>query len=64
MAKLSAAGFDPVYGARPLKRAIQEMVENPLAQALLAGEIHSGQVIQVDLQADKLSFVGIDSIAA
>ena len=64
LAKLSAAGFDPVYGARPLKRAIQEMVENPLAQALLAGEIHSGQVIQVDLQADKLSFVGIDSIAA
>ncbi len=61
--KLSGAGFDPVYGARPLKRAIQEMLENPLAQALLAGEIHPGQVVQVDLRADKLSFTSIDSIA-
>ncbi|MCZ6566479.1 MAG: ATP-dependent chaperone ClpB [Gammaproteobacteria bacterium] len=60
--KLSEAGFDPVYGARPLKRAIQQMIENPLAQALLAGEILSGQVIQVDLLGDKLSFVSIDSI--
>ena len=64
LAKLSEAGFDPVYGARPLKRAIQEMVENPLAQALLSGKIHSGQVIQVELQGDRLVFVGIDSIAA
>ena len=64
MTKLSEAGFDPVYGARPLKRAIQEMVENTLAQSLLAGDIHPGQVIQVDLQGDKLSFVSIDSIAA
>ena len=62
--KLSEAGFDPVYGARPLKRAIQEMVENPLAQALLSGAIHSGQVIQVELQEEQLAFVGIDSIAA
>jgi len=62
--KLSEAGFDPVYGARPLKRAIQQMIENPLAQALLAGEILSGQVIQVDLLGDKLSFVSIDSIVA
>ncbi len=64
MTRLSEAGFDPVYGARPLKRAIQIMVENPLAQSLLAGKIHPGQVIQVDLQGDKLSFVSIDSIAA
>ncbi len=64
MTRLSEAGFDPVYGARPLKRAIQDMVENPLAQSLLAGKIHPGQVIQVDLQGDKLSFVSIDSIAA
>ncbi len=62
--KLSEAGFDPMYGARPLKRAIQQMIENPLAQALLAGEILSGQVIQVDLLGDKLSFVSIDSIVA
>ncbi len=64
MTRLSEAGFDPVYGARPLKRVIQDMVENPLAQSLLAGKIHPGQVIQVDLQGDKLSFVSIDSIAA
>ena len=60
MAKLSEAGFDPVYGARPLKRAIQDMVENPLAQALLTGEIYSGQTIRVDLQGDVLHFVSID----
>ena len=64
LAKLSEAGFDPVYGARPLKRAIQEMVENPLAQALLSGVIYSGQVIQVELQEEHLAFVGIDTIAA
>ena len=58
LTKLSEAGFDPVYGARPLKRAIQELVENPLAQALLAGDIQSGQTVQVDLQDDKLTFSG------
>lgn len=60
IAKLSEASFDSVYGARPLKRAIQDMVENPLAQALLAGEIHSGQTIRVDLQGDAFHFVSID----
>ncbi len=57
LAKLAEAGFDPVYGARPLKRAIQEMVGNPLAQALLKGEVQSGQSVQVDIQGDRLSFV-------
>jgi ATP-dependent Clp protease ATP-binding subunit ClpB len=46
--KLGMAGFDPVYGARPLKRAIQQQVENPLAQKLLAGEFGPGDTIQVD----------------
>ncbi|HEY1992069.1 MAG TPA: ATP-dependent chaperone ClpB [Gammaproteobacteria bacterium] len=46
--KLGKAGFDPVYGARPLKRAIQQQLENPLAQKLLAGEFGPGDTIAVD----------------
>ncbi len=53
---LGAAGFDPVYGARPLKRAIQTQLENPLAQALLAGEFGPGDTIAVDIQGDQLHF--------
>ncbi|MDO7645092.1 MAG: AAA family ATPase, partial [Reinekea forsetii] len=47
--KLCAAGFDPVYGARPLKRAIQRELENPLASALLRGDFSRGDHIQADL---------------
>ncbi len=54
--KLSEAGFDPVYGARPLKRAIQELVENPLAQSLLSGEIQIGEIVNVEMRGDALSF--------
>ncbi|MEZ5571989.1 MAG: ATP-dependent chaperone ClpB [Halioglobus sp.] len=50
MDRLVSAGFDPVYGARPLKRAIQQELENPLAQHILAGEFEPGQTIAVDLQ--------------
>jgi len=46
--KLGKAGFDPVYGARPLKRAIQQQLENPLAQKLLAGEFVPGDTILVE----------------
>jgi len=45
---IGAAGFDPVYGARPLKRAIQQSLENPLAQDILAGNFVSGDTIEVD----------------
>jgi ATP-dependent Clp protease ATP-binding subunit ClpB len=45
---IGAAGFDPVYGARPLKRAIQQTLENPLAQEILAGNFVSGDTIEVD----------------
>ncbi|RUO57903.1 ATP-dependent chaperone ClpB [Pseudidiomarina insulisalsae] len=51
---LAAAGFDPVFGARPLKRAIQQEIENPLAQRLLAGELLPGQVIKVDYQDEAI----------
>ncbi|MDY7025316.1 MAG: ATP-dependent chaperone ClpB [Pseudomonadota bacterium] len=50
--KISAVGFDPVFGARPLKRAIQQLVENPLAQQLLEGQFSPGQKIHVDLAED------------
>jgi ATP-dependent Clp protease ATP-binding subunit ClpB len=54
---LGNVGFDPVYGARPLKRAIQSQLENPLAQKILSGEFLNGDVIQVDAAAGKLVFV-------
>ena len=54
--KLVEAGFDPVYGARPLKRAIQNQLENPLAQALLKGEFVQGDAISVDVADGKFTF--------
>ncbi|MFV8817842.1 ATP-dependent chaperone ClpB [Haliea sp. E17] len=48
MDHLVEAGFDPVYGARPLKRAIQQELENPLAQRILAGDFEPGQTVVVD----------------
>ncbi len=53
---LGEAGFDPVYGARPLKRAIQQMVENQLAQDILAGRFVPGDVIKLDVVNGKLAF--------
>ncbi|WP_140910016.1 ATP-dependent chaperone ClpB [Cognatiluteimonas lumbrici] len=53
---LGNVGFDPVYGARPLKRAIQAQLENPLAQKILAGEFGSGDTVHVDAEAGKLVF--------
>ncbi|MEM9403112.1 MAG: ATP-dependent chaperone ClpB [Pseudomonadota bacterium] len=54
--KLADAGFDPVYGARPLKRAIQQQVENPLAQEILKGKFGPGDVIDVGVAEDRLAF--------
>ncbi len=54
--KLGEAGFDPVYGARPLKRAIQQRIENPLAQAILGGKFLPGDTIMVDVQGDEMRF--------
>ena len=54
--KLAEAGFDPVYGARPLKRAIQQQVENPLAQEILTGKFQPGDVIEVGVEDDRLDF--------
>ncbi len=54
--RLGEAGFDPVYGARPLKRAIQQQLENPLAQEILSGKFNVGDLIRVDVEDNKLSF--------
>ena len=57
MNKLVAIGYDPVYGARPLKRAIQQEIENPLSLKLLAGDFVAGDIIKVDVdQDDRLTF--------
>jgi len=53
---LAEAGWDPTYGARPLKRAIQRMVENPLALRLLEGEFAEGDTVRVDVGEDELVF--------
>jgi len=53
--KLADAGFDPVYGARPLKRAIQTEIENPLAQLILSGSLANDGVIRIDASADGLT---------
>ncbi|MBW4965204.1 ATP-dependent chaperone ClpB [Pseudoalteromonas sp. CR1] len=53
---IAASGFDPVYGARPLKRAIQQTIENPLAQKLLNGDYIPGCVIVIDAGSDGLVF--------
>lgn len=56
MNKLAKAGFDPVYGARPLKRAIQRWVENPLAQQILSGNYVSGDTILAIVENDQIVF--------
>ena len=53
---LGTAGFDPVYGARPLKRAIQARLENPLAQKILAGDYAPGDTVRVDVAEGELTF--------
>lgn len=54
---LGEAGFDPVYGARPMKRAIQHQLENPLAQEILAGNFIAGDTIKVDVVDGEMEFV-------
>jgi len=54
--KLADAGFDPVYGARPLRRAIQQQIENPLAQEILEGKFLPGDIIEVGVVDDRLEF--------
>ena len=56
VAEIAKAGFDPVYGARPLKRAIQSQIENPLAKAILEGRFAPRDRIRVDYRGSKMAF--------
>jgi ATP-dependent Clp protease ATP-binding subunit ClpB len=56
ISKLVDVGYDPVFGARPLKRAIQQWIENPLAQDILSGKFVAGQTIRADVENDQLVF--------
>ncbi|MCO5334610.1 MAG: hypothetical protein M9893_11510, partial [Pyrinomonadaceae bacterium] len=58
---LISEGYDPVYGARPLKRAIQSLVQNPLAVKLLNGEIVSGQTVTVSAKDGAMVFAPADT---
>ncbi|MPN43131.1 Negative regulator of genetic competence ClpC/MecB [bioreactor metagenome] len=55
-AHLASDGFDPIYGARPLRRAIQHQVEDSLSEEILAGRIRLGDKVSCDLEDGKLSF--------
>jgi ATP-dependent Clp protease ATP-binding subunit ClpB len=57
-------GWDPVYGARPLKRAIQRMVQDPLAMMLLEGKFTDGDTVEVDAKGGELTFVKAPARAA
>ncbi|MDR3393863.1 MAG: ATP-dependent chaperone ClpB [Parasulfuritortus sp.] len=59
LAELAKAGFDPVYGARPLKRAIQQELENPLAKEILSGRFAAKDVIRVDVQDGRFVFENV-----
>jgi ATP-dependent Clp protease ATP-binding subunit ClpB len=61
---LATMGFDPVYGARPLKRTIQQQLENPLAQAILAGKYPPGQTIEVGVSESGLTFENSGDVCA
>jgi ATP-dependent Clp protease ATP-binding subunit ClpB len=54
--KIAEAGFDPVYGARPLKRAIQQEIENPLSRLILKGEFGPKDVIHIGVKDEHLVF--------
>ncbi|MDC6668204.1 type VI secretion system ATPase TssH, partial [Leclercia adecarboxylata] len=56
MDKLIAVGYDPVYGARPLKRAIQRWIENPLAQQILSGQFAPGPRVTGRVEGDQIVF--------
>src|SRR2546427_1849241 len=61
---VAEAGWDPTYGARPLKRALQRLVENPLALRLLGGDFVQGDTVRVDAQNGELVFMRAEAAAA
>jgi ATP-dependent Clp protease ATP-binding subunit ClpB len=63
-ALLAREGYDPAYGARPLKRLVQRRIENPLAQRMLAGDVQEGSVLRVDAEGDELTFTSREAAPA
>src|SRR5262249_22155456 len=61
---IAEAGYDPVYGARPLKRAIQQEIENPLAKEILAGHFAAGDTVKVEATGGKIRFGKAEARAA
>ena len=61
MARIADQGYDPVYGARPLKRAFQRLIEDPLANAILAGEFPGGGALRAVADGDGVRFTGAGS---
>ena len=61
---LARVGYDPVYGARPLKRAIQQYIQNPLAVELLSGSIREGEMVMADFDPahDRLTFQPVAAV--
>ncbi len=59
---LAREGYDPVYGARPLKRLVQRRIENPLAQRMLAGEVNDGERVIVDADGDEITFRAVEPV--
>src|SRR5690606_15625562 len=53
---IAAQGYDPVYGARPLKRVIQQQIQNPLATEILKGAVKVGSTVRIDVQAGEFVF--------
>nr|WP_276320108.1 hypothetical protein [Parasulfuritortus cantonensis] len=64
LAELAKAGFDPIYGARPLKRAIQQEIENPLAKEILSGRFGAKDVIRVDAEDGRIVFENVIDASA
>ena len=60
---LAEEGWDPAYGARPLKRAIQQRIENPLATRILSGELGSGDAVLVDAAGHSFTFARRGDVA-
>ncbi len=58
---LTKEGFDPVFGARPLRRAVQRFIENPLSRQMISGEFASGDHVKVDVHDEALTFTKAES---
>lgn len=61
---VASAGFDPTFGARPLRRAVQRLIENPLSKAILKGEVESGDLVLIGMENERLAFTPKKGVVA